>query len=426
MKRRFLLSVLILPWLCSFVVAAERQPLRLLFVGADNSPRTNAFRTLLSERFASIQVANREHFDPNVGRSFDVVILDWPQVVDAALRHQGPSPLGEREKWDRPTVLLGSAGLMLACKWDTLGGFGCTCLQPYAYNVRDHIVLKQPNPIAIDKTVRRRVPGEFAKVLGQPMVDAVALVSDVNQTYPAGWATHIDELLESPDVEVISGGINDQTPRSVAIWRQGNLTHFGFEQSPDQMNDTGRDLLVNTIVYASRFSEDRPIGRTLSVFVHDDYPRTRTRIARWATDMNDEDVERFFDEPQLKGASAGKAWFAENRQWLHAGQDGRLTLDTDAKKLGWTIGDVDAVSKLLDRFDSDPTIRTLLVRYVPDGPGAGANATAWRSWWNDHREYVFFSEAGGYRFYTDPLAMKRHIPTARLRGPLRADRPSTQ
>jgi hypothetical protein len=142
--------------------------------------------------------------------------------------------------------------------------------------------------------------------------------------------------------------------------------------------------------------------------------------------MNDEDVERFFDEPQLKGASAGKAWFAENRQWLHAGKDGRLTLDTDAKKLGWTIGDVDAVSKLLDRFDSDPTIRTLLVRYVPDGPGAGANATAWRSWWNDHREYVFFSEAGGYRFYTDPLAMKRHIPTARLRGPLRADRPSTQ
>ena len=32
-------------------------------------------------------------------------------------------------------------------------------------------------------------------------------------------------------------------------WRQGNLLHFGFEQSPAELNQNGRALLVNAIVY---------------------------------------------------------------------------------------------------------------------------------------------------------------------------------
>ena len=84
-----------------------------------------------------------------------------------------------------------------------------------------------------------------------------------------------------PEVEVFSGGINEQTPRSAAFWRQGNLLHFGFEQSPAQMNNTGRAMLVNAIVYISHFTEDRPIDITPSVFGPEKIAVSRNRATNY-------------------------------------------------------------------------------------------------------------------------------------------------
>ena len=66
--------------------------------------------------------------------------------------------------------------------------------------------------------------------------------------------------------------------------------------------------------------------------------------------------------------------------------------------------------------------RRMLVRYAPEGPGRDAKAQAWADWWRANADYLFFGEAGGYRWYLDPLAKARGVPTARLRGPVRASR----
>ena len=57
------------------------------------------------------------------------------------------------------------------------------------------------------------------------------------------------------------------------VWEPGKipsrfdlLLHFGFEQSPAEMNEAGQRLLLNSIAYISRFTEDRPIAVTPSVF----------------------------------------------------------------------------------------------------------------------------------------------------------------
>ena len=66
--------------------------------------------------------------------------------------------------------------------------------------------------------------------------------------------------------------------------------------------------------------------------------------------------------------------------------------------------------------------RRMLERYAPEGPGRDANAQAWSDWWRANADYLFFGEAGGYRWYLDPLAKARGVPTERLRGPARASR----
>ena len=99
-----------------------------------------------------------------------------------------------------------------------------------------------------------------------PLVDGIRNYHTVIEDNARGWSSHYYEFADLPDVEVFSGGINEQTPRSAAFWRQGNLLHFGFEQSPAQMNAAGRAMLVNAVVYISRFTEDRPIDISPSVF----------------------------------------------------------------------------------------------------------------------------------------------------------------
>ena len=73
-----------------------------------------------------------------------------------------------------------------------------------------------------------------------------------------------------------------------------------------------------------------------------------------------------------------------------------------------------------------PLARRLLNRYAPGQLEAEASAEMWREWLRKNRPYLFFSDAGGYRWYLDPLAKRRGIPSERLRGPARATLPALQ
>ena len=97
-------------------------PQRVLYAGNRDTPRQRAFVELLEKRFSQVDVANRETFDPAQARDADVVLLDWSQQDKRSADYK--SPLGEREAWSKPTVLLGSAGLLLAGVWQIAGGSG--------------------------------------------------------------------------------------------------------------------------------------------------------------------------------------------------------------------------------------------------------------------------------------------------------------
>jgi hypothetical protein len=102
--------------------APERLPHKVTILG-DEDKRTEDFAALLRQRFADVKV-EKHGVDPATLRARDVVVLDWKQSVEALRKGDMHCPLGEREEWTTPAVLIGSAGLMLACCWDVLGGFG--------------------------------------------------------------------------------------------------------------------------------------------------------------------------------------------------------------------------------------------------------------------------------------------------------------
>ncbi len=132
---RFLLTIaLMLTGTSGAPAGDEPKPirsLRVLYVGNANSERGRSYSRFLGERFTGVGAAERESFDPSSAADADVVVLDWSQSDVRFERGAGSlpeshlkSPLGERRRWDRPTVLLGSAGHLLAAPWKVFGGSG--------------------------------------------------------------------------------------------------------------------------------------------------------------------------------------------------------------------------------------------------------------------------------------------------------------
>jgi hypothetical protein len=106
--------------------------LRVLYVGNADTERGRSYARFLGEHFQPVGSVDRNSFDPASAAAADVVVLDWsqrdiirPERVDAAHSESNlKSPLGERSRWDKPTVLLGSAGHLLAAPWKVFGGSG--------------------------------------------------------------------------------------------------------------------------------------------------------------------------------------------------------------------------------------------------------------------------------------------------------------
>lgn len=405
-------------------------PQHVLYIGH----RAPEFEPFLKSHFAEVRSVSRYEFKPSQANNFDVVLLDWPQSGTTRGAWLDGSPLGKREDWSKPTVLLGSAGLNLAVAWNLKGGSGCTCLAPVAYNLRDHPIFKSPISIDIHSTTNIPTPEPFTPEIKTFTIPVLPLVNGIRQyhsvinDYARGWSTHYYEFADMPEVEVFSGGINEQTPRSAAFWRQGNLLHFGFEQSPSQLNDIGRAMLINAIVYISHFSEDRPIDITPSVFGPEKIAISRNRaknyFSRFPSDIPNQFSAATLTAFNWHDVTNAQAWFESARPWLHPNSENLLEIDREAKSLGVPFDSPEFLPKTIAALHDDKTkvaAAILLARYVYQPLGSNATADDWDKWWRENLQYVFYSELGCYRWYIDPLAKKRGIPTKDLRGSARAD-----
>jgi hypothetical protein len=288
------------------------------------------------------------------------------------------------------------------------------------------MIFSAPRSIDCQQTIERKTPDNWKSFISEPEIDVLPLVGNARGSFEAGWVSIDAALGDSPDIEIFCGGINTKNDVGAALWRQGHLMHFGFEQSPTQMNEIGRAMLVNAIAYIARFHDDQAICRVSGA-------GGESRAVLEGYLKNEKLSLKYFPawlEPGLLDGvepthAAYLEWFTANRTWLCPGDKGKLAIDVEAKALGVGYDQIEvfdrAVAALADDGEQSACARTLLERRAPEPPGKGADAEAWRAWLASYRPYLFFSERGGYRWYVDELAKERGVPSAELRGPARAD-----
>ena len=406
--------------------AKELQGLNVLYVGAE---RTAEYVSFLKENVGRVETRDRHTFKPADAAGFDVVLLDWPQKGHQEDLKNLHSPLGPRENWNKPTVLLGSAGLFVAVSWSLEGGIGCTCLSPEAYDLRDHEIFNYPFKIDRSKTTRIPTPPDFQDEIKAPEIDVVMLVAGPARNGYPGWCSYSSTFEQDPEVEFFCGGVNHKTPTAGAVWRQGNLLHFGFEESPAELNLTGQRLLLNAIAYISKFTQDRPIAIKRSGFLGD-VSRTRRLVLKDAeAPQQFHSLALDLGQPLLAQMQAMSreqqiAWARANTQFLHPNADFKMVLDDDLVAWGIPFDSPaffdKAVAGLRAGGKEAERAARLLARYVHAGPKEGG-ADAWAAYWRENQPYLFANDEGEFLWYLDPLAKSRSVPTAHLRGPKRAD-----
>jgi hypothetical protein len=196
------------------------------------------------------------------------------------------------------------------------------------------------------------------------------------------------------------------------------------------MNDSGQHLLLNAIAYISRFSEDRPIAVTPSVFAGP-VARSRESVGRHLRDpeypfewFKQDLAPELCAKLQPLGREKMTEWADKNSQFLHPSSSQQLELDPDLVALGIPFDSQDFFTRVLTDLRTNGPVaeraQRLLHRYVPCGPSQ-ANPDELATWWKANQPYLFASDAGDYCWYIDPLAKNRVIPSTDLRGPKRVD-----
>ena len=233
-----------------------------------------------------------------------------------------------------------------------------------------------------------------------------------------GVVTSDSGFLDSPDTEVIAGGVQEMGPDWFAIARQGHFLQWGFSGSPDEMTETGRRIFLNAVFYVSTFK-----GAPILAF-REEEPRDDLVNALVSVDggsREDAEVELQFDFGRTIPAEAWlprearRAWFLSVRPFLYHYRDGvedlgRFVVDGDARTLGIPNYDPRLLERCvadLERGADTERAHRLLARYTDEH---FAQPAEWRRWLDENEKRLFFSDAAGYKFRSTSVVGARPVP----------------
>lgn len=477
------LITLLFPVLLSLTVLAgspiKKSDLRVLYVGgaSDKEPgacvseeeyqasvkaRMASFEAFLKEYFNNVTVINAADYTQAMSDNYDVTVMDGtpkpiaPEYMDQAhQRYLRPAYL--TEDFDRPMLTIGKASSDMGSRVGSKNDWYCLCLAGDAFDWKsDHPIFNKPFKVKMtvtDKPTPEEArhyafayDREMPKTLPMWRVQTKDFQTDENFT--VGLVSRPGGYEDSPEAEVISGGVSSKSLDAVAIGRHGNFFHWGFAASPAYMTEEAKPVLANAIVYIAQFDGQGIIARKYNETIS-----TRASIKEFVytaseegyqemVEMNDaanaimqekresikakqakgevlnEEEQMYLNMPPIPMKSreemlqlimpqyfamfgtdgdAYARYFDENRDYLYGG-DGRysLTLDEDAKSLGIPNNDIRLIDEAIKMLEAGKDVakgRRILARYTL---ADFATPEDWRAWFDKNRSNMFFTEAGGW------------------------------
>ena len=434
------------------VGAPEKIAVRVLYAGNPDSERSKDFAAHLEEHFVAVQTADYEEFTPDKAKDFDVVIFDWTSIYPRGddgkitwsdkVQLAQPAPPKIDRSFSKPCVLIGAAGGSITHQLNIAINWKCLCLENTAHDVMtDHAVFHQPLPVEIEYDERDK-PLDYYTHPGMERIGEKINVWKVQEkTFPEidpGLVSSRENFTDTPDAEVISGGVNGKGPTSVAIGRHGNFLLWGFSGQPSEMTESGRRAFINAVCYIKDF-DGQTAGPVQSTYGGRDSLLEQVYSLRSTSDAYlDKQVEYFQKmirdnpppESTLKEIGGDPAayfrkmfephaqeirkklpkavreecqdeteklirYYRDNLEYLRSDREGGFVVDEDARTLGVSNRSPQLLEKcvaLLEQGEQSELATRVLERYTRQ---SHEQPSQWRDWLNASAQELQYDETEG-------------------------------
>lgn len=432
--------------------------------------RMNSFEKFLKARFKTVKVIDAKQYTATMSDKYDVTIFDGtptpirPEICEydkngRITKYARPAYLPDN--FSHPTLCIANASEDLGRSVGSKCDWYCLCLDADAHSwKKDHPIFQGPWKVNI-KSEMKPTPAtaiEYGKPYGEvpPAETEMWTVQTksyiVDRNYRIGMVSRPNGFLDSPEAEIISGGVSAKTIDAVAIGRHGNFLHWGFSASPTYLTEAGKAALANAIVYIAKVGNEHIIARKLnekiptrkqvkmmqylasreawqdrtkSELIHyqliDSIQNAvRAKIANGETPDETQKMYLSFPNPKpvaptyatyLKqqnptlyhffgdDAEEYKRYYEKNIGWFYPDEKGyNLDIDEDVRTLGIANNDVRLLERcisMLEKGEETALATRVLHRYTLC---RFATLAEWRNWFDTYKDKMFFTESGGWLF----------------------------
>lgn len=434
--------------------------------------RMTSFQDLLETYFASVTTVDARDYKEEMSNDYDVTIFDQvPSVIKGRVLEEDPEtgdvtkyepPQYLTANYDRPTIFIGHTSDMIGRSLGTKLDWYCLCLDKYAHHVKtEHPIFSTPLPTSITLESRATPDGALKSYDGENLGEQILMWQVDKEGYGDGKGFRVGMVArgwgfeDSPDAEVISGGLSTKQKTAVALGRHGNFFLWGFAGSPEYMTEEAKKVFINVVAYTHEHADDKIIARkyndriaTKSFLKELLYHASVKGYQSWV-DFS----EKGFAEGRMKIQAALKkqevgeeltkeeemyvkwdgqqdSWKVETREqflkdrtktvkwteitgldpdaivkYIHNNWDYfysepsgfyDLKVDEDIKSLGVANTDIRMLDKaisLLEKGEEKAKANRILMRYTLE---SFSSPKDWRAWFEKHKGNMFFTQSGGF------------------------------
>jgi dipeptidyl aminopeptidase/acylaminoacyl peptidase len=257
-----------------------------------------------------------------------------------------------------------------------------------------------------------------------------------------GHTKEVRGIAFSPDGKTLATGSWD---RAVKLWDVASGSEIRtLEGYKDRIYSVTFSPDGQALV-ATGYGREAPVldvhtGQMIRTISHGGFAvraATFTRDGRWLLTGGYEGTVRVWDARtgemrcRLKNLGGVDALaYAPAARTLATGGNGKSIQLFELSSDEPTLKERERIRTLLDKLDENAytTREEASKELLQVGPVAEPELrrAGWRPWWEENKPYLFFSDTGGYRWYIDPLAKKKAVPTKELQGSARASLPAVR
>ncbi|WP_024480471.1 hypothetical protein [Cellulophaga baltica] len=362
------------------------------------------------------------------------------------------------DDFNRPSIFIAHTSSIIGASLGSKLDWYCLCLDRHAHYIKtEHAIFKGPFKTEITLKNRPTPHGVLKAFDGLDEPTEIPMWEVDSEGYEDGKGFRIGMVArgwgfeDSPESEIISSGECSKHKTAVALGRHGNFFLWGFAGSPDYMTKEAKIVFANAIVYTNKNADDKIIVRKynqriatkeyidemlfyttkpsylsyVEFYKKINEETEKQKIALEKKQAANEELTQFEkrmlnSKPQVIATREGylkknigrnswveitgldtlaiRKYLNENRDYFYSEPNGfyDLKVDDDIKSLGIANTDIKVLDKaisMLEKGVEKEKAHRILLRYTLED---FTSPKAWRTWFNKHKNNMFFTEAGGY------------------------------